>query len=316
MMKLVHPTGARKPTVYHRFLLLLCWLKVIPLSGRDRRFCLFSLTTLLSTIWGGVPCAYNIFYMNYEQTGAINSNSSEGSGKNKTDNASINLSLHDTLSQAIFNVFLLLLFLLMLLLPTVLGHFFAINQSAMLWTTFTWPHRGWMLVVSTIIFIVSSAISLSLTTERLSALISTERLVYFYIGPQLCNLIAALLQLISVILVSARQTAFLDKAVATSKDITVDTIQSLLKEYENISNGVGPFYVLEFCVHVMNTLCFTYFGLANISVDLNISSPLIVMSWSWGNVTWSCLILIHICLMSDDCYEALQCLVQSIRYLS
>jgi hypothetical protein len=31
-------------------------------------------------------------------------------------------------------------------------------------------------------------------------------------------------------------------------------------------------------------------------------------------VTWSCLMLIHICLMSDDCYEALQCLVPSIRY--
>jgi hypothetical protein len=307
MKEPVHPSEVNRPSLYHRFLHLLCCLKVIPVSGVQNKFCLVSLPTLLSTFWCWASSAYYIFVTKWNE----NSNSEESYSKNITE--SNNLSFHETLDKMIFIAFLLTLFLLMLLLPGVLGYFFATNYSAMLRRKFTWPLRGWILVLSTAIFVLCETATLCITTEIASAVMPTERLVHFFMACQLFNLTAASLQFIAIMLVSTRQTSFIEKAFARSKDITYETMVSLVKEYENISNGVGPFYMLEFFVHVLNILCFTYFGLVNVLIGPGMPGPMAIIIWSCGSVTWSSLMLTHICLMSDDCFEALQCLVSSVR---
>jgi hypothetical protein len=121
------------------------------------------------------------------------------------------------------------------------------------------------------------------------------------------NQTAALLQHIALTVISIKQTNFVQTCRDGSKNFTLHKIQTLLESYERIGEGVGPFYALEFCTHVPIIVCLDYFGMSH-------PDTIGIIVWSAGSVAWSCLILIQICLLADDCYEALQGVLPNIRF--
>ena len=104
-----------------------------------------------------------------------------------------------------------------------------------------------------------------------------------------------------------QQTRFIQTAADSTTMITTHAAQNLFHEYETIRQSVGPLYALEFSLHVPIILCFSYLVLAH-PEDIGL------VVWGCGSLAWSSLILTNICLMSEDCFDALHALVPSIRY--
>ena len=304
----------RKVTIYQRFLNLLCWLKLIPVTMEKNtgavRFHPFSLPTLLSTSWFCLIFSYFIYTLQVLQKEDAPKeilNSTAKDSKNITEPKE-NPYSSSNLDSYISIAFIIALMMAVLLLPAIMGYFFSLNGSAMLKTRFAWPRRGWMLVMSLISFLVTSTVSLTIMLIVNKTLgMSTFGLVHWYTSNQVINLSAAIIQFIALMLVSIRQTSFINSvrvyAADSSKIKSPDVISNLLQNYEYIRKGIGPFNVFEFCIHAPIILCYSYFGLNNSATRAMI-----------GNIFWSCLILTHICFMSDDCFDALQSLLPSIRY--
>jgi hypothetical protein len=191
-------------------------------------------------------------------------------------------------------------FLFILLLPGVMGHFFAHNSLAMLNSTFSWPLRGWMLVLAALVFLLTQPVSLyALTKERQ---ISNMRLVHYVLPRQLVNVTVASLQFLVIMLISSAQASFIKIIERSKENSNVEIITQLLQDYENLRQGVGPFYALELCIHAPCVLIFVYFGLVMIRQG-QYFSPIVL--WSISSFAWSSLTIVHICLLSDSCFEAL-----------
>jgi hypothetical protein len=306
----IYPAALRKPGLYKRLLIVLCWLKVIPVSKRDHRFKLFSVPTLLSTLWGWLLLSYYIYADIYVRNEAP---SYLASIKNESTVVLANNGT-DVKNQYDFNgnlviAFLVGTFLLIILLPGAMGHFFAHNDSMMLNGKFTWPYRGWMLVLSALVFMLIQTITLYDVTRELN--ISNIRFLHYFLPRQLVNSTVSSVQFLVIMLISSTQSSFIRLIQGTPKHkIKVDTITDLLQDYENIRQGIGPFYALELCIHSPNVLIFGYFGLVMIRQGQYFNP---VVLWSIGSIAWSSLTIVHICLMSDICFQALQELVPSIR---
>jgi hypothetical protein len=233
-----------------------------------------------------------------------------------SDNSDANLSLANscqvsnssgnfTLDNYIFIAFQVANFLLILQLPLTLGYFIGNNKSA-LHERFVWFHREGIIVISTLLFVSIETISLSLDALKDMANGNpTEGIIHVTISFQLINIISSLLQLTVLLVVSSSQFNFVQKITNSSKTTSVPIISNLLEEYENMKKGVGPLYTIEFCVHAPIILCFAYFGLSRAVFSM--------ILWSSGKIIWSSLTLIHICLMSEYCYDAVQDLVPAIR---
>jgi hypothetical protein len=187
-----------------------------------------------------------------------------------------------------------------------LGYFIGSNKSA-LQERFAWFHSEWIIVISTLLFLTTETIFLSSAalTDMANGL-PTEDIIHLFISFQLMNITASLLQLTTLLVVSSRQVHFIQKITKCGKVSSVHIVSNLLEKYENMRKGVGPLYTIEFCVHAPIILCFAYFGLT--------SAYLSMVLWSSGKIIWSSLTLIHICLMSEYCYDAVQDLVPAIRY--
>ena len=307
MRKVVSPEGKTRPAVIHRLLDLLCRIKVIPVS-RDKTtdhnysFNILSLPTLLSTLWFWVPLSYYLYFFFCWQDKVT-----ETKTIIRTQTQNNTTQSHFALDNYIEKAFIVVIFLLILLLPGVLGYFFALNGPAIKERKFVWPRRGWMLVLSFILFIVGETTPLALMISLGKAKgAAAEGVIHAFVSHQLMNLTAALLQLVALLVVSGRQAGFVQATADSNKFITPHTIRSQLQDYENIRQGVGPFNALVFSIHAPIILCLDYFGMANPD---NIG----IIVWSSGSVAWSCLILIHICLMSEDCYDVVQDLMPQIR---
>ena len=259
MKKVVHPAGRRTPSSsgYHRFLRFLSRIKVIPIveeqSSSSYSFRVISLPSLLSTLWAWVPLAYYLYRklawplaVNIHAGPTVANVSSTSNPATTTTSSSTDTPLNRV--DAYINVaFLVDIFLLILLLPAVLGHFFATNGLAAvnLEKRFVWPRRGWMVVLSAAIFIATETTTLcSTVVQSLAQGVSTEGLVHYFASLQLLNLIVALLQLIALLLVSAEQTDFMQTAAAagsssSSERLTKQAIQQLLQAYEDIRQGIS-----------------------------------------------------------------------------
>jgi hypothetical protein len=122
-------------------------------------------------------------------------------------------------------------------------------------------------------------------------------------------LVTTIIQLIALFLVSSAQTRLIKAAMDIRKTNSVPAIRSLLQAYENIRQGIGPYYMLKFVIYVPVLLCWTFRGLAHLN---NIS----LVGRSCGYVATSFRFLLHMCLTSEDCYEAIQTLLPTIRYHS
>jgi hypothetical protein len=183
-----------------------------------------------------------------------------------------------------------------------MGYFFAKNESG-LSGNFKWPYKGWLLILSAVFFTASTKIYLfSNAGGKNTTMLFLDLIESLLMIDSVC-----ILQLIALLLVSSRQTYFIKNAARNSKSTTITDIRSLLREYENISQGIEPLYVVLFSIHAPIILCFAYIGMTH--------SMLIVALTGCTNIIWSSLILIHICLISEDCHDALQGLVPAIRYL-
>ena len=250
-------------TWYPRLLHLLCWLKVIPVLRDNKkdssgyRFRLLSWPPLLATLWSAIPLAYYIYGLNCAQL-PTTTNTTTAAATNLSETKSFSQSSMD---QYIYIAFLVAVFLLILLLPSGLGHFFAQNGSAILETKFAWPQRGWMLVLSALIFLAGE------TTQIMFVAIHYKT-----------------------------------RGISTGGLINI-----FGSNYEVLKRGVGPLIALLFCIHAPVILCFTYFVLAYAKqFSLGIIGHC-------GSIGWSSLTLIHTCLMAEDCYDALQDLLPTLR---
>jgi hypothetical protein len=203
-------------------------------------------------------------------------------------------------------------FVLVLLLPGVMGHFFACNHQAMLGRIFACPQRWRMLIIYTIAFMTTETLGFYSLTEKMYLVgLSNEGLVNFLLPRQLIYMIVALLQFLVIMMVSSRQSDFIQAIRGRKADILSEyKIIQLLQEYENIKEGVGPFYALVLSIHSPIILCVAYFGLNMIRRGKYFSLSMI---WSIGSIAWSGFTIIHLCLLSEACYEALQKLVSPIR---
>jgi hypothetical protein len=309
MKKAVCPKTLIKPTKYERLVGLLCWMKVIPLiRGKNNscvRFRILSLPTLLSTLWCWIPLSYYIYvYFNWPIMSDDNSNYGNTSLANT--NNTVTSPARMALDDYIFIAFQVVDFLLILLLPTALAHFFACTESReQRW--FDWSQRAWILVFSVVIFLSTEATSNYLFALQDKATGKpTLTIVHNAAANQLVNVTASLLQLTALLLVSSRQSFFVKKATMNRTLTTCSVVNNLLKDYERVKFGVGPLYALDFCIHTPIILCFAYFGIS--------SQMFIIYLWSSGKIVWSGLTLIHICLMSEDCYDAVQNLLPALRY--
>ncbi len=190
MSTMVHPAEVMRPTVYCKFLKLVCLLKIIPVSRKDDKFQLISLPTLLSTLWCLAPLSYYIYahlFFIQETDERANHGQSAEPGHNKSE-----VFLKANLSYKLFFVYIIMTFLLVLFLPFVMGHFYELNAAAMLNGRFVWPHKGWMLVLSGILFPATEIVFLcSLIMDFISIGLSTEGLVHLYLHRQIINLVAA-----------------------------------------------------------------------------------------------------------------------------
>ena len=299
MRTVVSPSEVKEPKKpLFDFLGLLCWLKVIPVSRKEPRFRLLSLPTLLSTLWCWVPLIHFLYTQIMIR-------------KEATGHASSDRYVKTTLDEIILMEFEAGIFLLVLMLPALLGHFYGLSNLARKEATFPWPRRGWLVLLSAFIFIISQAIGLWFDYQLHSARTSTEMLIHLCVFRIVSSIIVALFQCIALLLVSSEQTHFIRTAAHIPiKDNHHKTVSDLLNAYENIEKGVGPFYAMEFCIHTPIILCFAYVGLGKTVNGGAFDGGSI---WSIGCIAWSSLAMVQICLMSDDCYEALQGLLPSIR---
>jgi hypothetical protein len=308
MKKTVHPKAFVRRTKYEKLLSLLCLLKVIPLIiGKNKvqgQFRILSLPILLSTLWCWIPLSYYIFsfaYANWitlEYT-EVNSNELYANASKEITNSSV-IDKGFYMFMACEGTELLMI----LLLPATLGYFFACNEL-MRQKKFAWSKRTWILVISAVLFPVSETTSFFAFSYETTGL-STWAIVYNFTSDLLINVIACLFQLTALLLVSSRQAYFMKNAAKNCKTTTCSQINHLLQEYEYIKSGTAPLYAVEFCLHTPMILCFAYFGLSN--------PQFLLCLWSSGKIAWSSLTLIHICLISEDCFDALQGLLPAIGY--
>ena len=167
-----------------------------------------------------------------------------------------------------------------------------------------------MLVLSALIFLAGETTQIMfLAIHYKTRGISTGGLINIFGSNVLVYVIAALLQFTALLLVGARKTAFVKTcAVDDNRIITADSIKNLLNDYEVLKRGIGPLIALLFCIHAPVILCFTYFVLAYAKqFSLGIIGHC-------GTIGWSSLTLIHTCLMAEDCYDALQDLLPTLRW--
>jgi hypothetical protein len=194
--------------------------------------------------------------------------------------------------------------LLVFLLPQVLGHFSALNQSVML--TGSWPSNGWVLVLAFFAFVGKETSSHILWTFKAISLgsFNVHRPVLFL----LMMVTAALELLIASLLISSAQTVFVKHAENLRESLSTQIARKLLQDYENIRQGVGPFYLLAFAIHAPIMLCFAFWGLTYTWSVGTVLRSISTLSWSWFS-------LVHICLMSENCFNAIKDLLPSVRYI-
>jgi hypothetical protein len=277
-------------------------------NNSQMQFKILSQPTLLSTLWCWIPCSYFIFVDIYwppvecvadDRVSSNELSANLSQAFNNSSDMNIDTYIYYTASVAPE-------FLMILLLPSAIGYFFDITESKVQ-KKFAWSPKGWIIGFSTVIFVLTEMSSLGMfaISDKVNCM-STWGIVHKFASILLMNGLACLLQLTVLLLVSSRQAYFTTKAAKKSKTTACLQINNLLKEYENIKYGTAPLYALEFCIHTPIILCFAYFA---------ISTPQILpFLYSSGKIFWSSLTLIHICLMSEDCYNALQDLVPVIRY--
>jgi hypothetical protein len=296
MVKIVQANTKEQRNCFQGILQLLCWLKVIPVQKDSYTYSILSLPSFLATFWFWVPftsLSYN-FYNIFTQDVHVNSVNNITTYNNVT-NANLNQAasaIKFRMAEYVYPAFMTMTVLLILLLPGTLGHFYSFNGFAMRKLRFSWPRRGWMAVCSAISIILGETMAFLIYHNF--GIFSTTALTNF-ITAEVSIVTAAFLQLTALILVEVRHTDFVREAAAKkSMTITVDTIQNLLDDYECMLQGLGPLYTLLFCIHTPIIICFTYYVFAFFSYERT------------GSVVWSCLALIQICLMSEDCYDAVQ----------
>jgi hypothetical protein len=309
-----YPEEERKLTLYQRAVRLFCWIKLIPVS-RDARtgdyqFHLLSLPTLFSSLWSLVPLAYYLYY--YLCLG-MNLCDSSVSAADKLDNLTANLSLAtannttmigNKIDQYLAVASLVSTFIFTLLLPPVLGHFAALNPCVMLGGR--WPIKGWMLLTASFVSLGTRTCFIAIGIFYVISLGNFD--VQREIPSALMILTAVVLLLIVSILIGSTQTMFVKEAQNIRDAISPLNVRQLLQDYTNIREGVGPFYLLSFAIHAPMVLCFAFWSLAYISYGVPILQILSNVIWSWFS-------LVHICLMSEDCFNAMQELLPSIRYI-
>lgn len=306
MTKVSVHTKKKPPSKHFRGLLnLLCWLKIIPVN-RDHEFHILSLPSVLSTIWCLISLSIYLFsHFMFE---------SQLNGRQQAYNATTNRTEAVTIKKAdyidtyILYAFQAVVHLLILLLPMALGHFYSTNRCTMQTLGLFWPNRGWMMIVSTFPFIVTIAgLEGYYLSRRLKKGMMTSASVMEFLSKVVTNVTAAILQLITVLMVNMTQTGFI-KTLAEKREMidAVISFRKILTNYENMRQGIGPLYSLAFCVHAPIILSFTYWG-------LSYSSNIFIMIQCSSSVAWSCMTIVHICLMSEDCYNAVQDLLPSLR---
>jgi hypothetical protein len=265
------------------------------------QFKILSLPTLLSTLWCWLPLSYLIFH-EINKLSAENDPLSLNESSANPDQVKANSS-EMAISFYIYRAFETTEFAMILLLPATLGHFFACNGSK-LKKRFVWSQKCWLVVFSAIIFMVTDTASFFTIINETYPNASTWETVHRFLSVQLMNVITCFLHLTALLLVSSRQADFIKKAAKNSKMTLCSQINDILQEYEYIKCGCAPLYTVEFCLHAPIILYFAYFGISFPEFHLCL--------WSSGKIAWSSLTLIHICLMSEDCYAALQNLVPAI----
>jgi hypothetical protein len=308
----VHPYDKMQLTLYQRVMNLLCWIKLIPVTRDhetgDISFNIYSCPVLVSSLWCWIPLAYflyNVFCGELSFCGAEENatNISTINISSKVVNANPPSNNFDTYIRA---AILASYFLLILLLPPIMGHFSALNPSVMLHGN--WPKRGWVLVLAFLIFLGTEITMQTVAIFRGTFLVSpTEILPHKFASFLLLILAVSTIQLLALFLISSAQTALTKIASHIRRTTSVPAIRSLLQDYETIRHGVGLFYMLEFAVHVPILLCWSFRCLAHLN-----EMSLVVRSC--GYVASSFLFLVHICFTSEDCYEEMQALLPSIRY--
>jgi hypothetical protein len=165
-----------------------------------------------------------------------------------------------------------------------------------------------MLVLASIILLGTEIIMQTVAILRGTFLVHpseilSHKLASFF----LINLIGTTVQFMALFLVSSAQTSLIKAAANISKTTSVTAVKHLLHDYENIRQGTGPFYMLLFAIYAPILLCWAFRGLAHLE-------ELSLVGRSCGYVATSFLLLVHICLTAEDCYEAIQNLLPSIRY--
>jgi hypothetical protein len=133
----------KKQLTYQRMMKLLCCIKLIPVT-RDPEtgnlvFCLLSIPTLVSSLWCWLPLSYYLGHMMF--CGHLNLCGAEEENltNSVTTNRSSTIALDgNNFDKYIIAAFLASIFLLILLLPPLLGHFSALNPSVMLTGIVSW----------------------------------------------------------------------------------------------------------------------------------------------------------------------------------
>jgi hypothetical protein len=301
MAKIVAANHEEQRSCFQLLLRILCWIKVIPMWQNSNKFTILSMPSLLATFWCWIPlgCLTYSYYLvlNLYAVGTNVANATEMNLDQTTPAADQVMDIY------LYLAFLLLLFLLILILPGVLGHFFSLNKQAILQLKFCWPLHCWMLVSSTIGFILGETICQLFYSD-----LSTSAL-YFITSSELVYFTAAFLQFTALFLIGVRLTNFIETAAANSiKTITANTIQNLFEEYEKIQQGLGPLLAFLFCIHTPVILCISYFVLTYLK-----ATPAAI--WHIGSVFWSCLTLIYVCLMAEGSYDAVQAGVEIWQFL-
>jgi hypothetical protein len=232
MKKAVYPNTLGKPTMYERMIKVHCWLKIIPLVDRDKnnthvQFRLLSMPTLLSSLWCWIPLSYFLFVRINVPTMPEDSNYDNVSLENT--NKTVSGPTKITLDYIIFTAFQVINFLLILLLPPSLGHFFACNELA-LKGRFAWSPRAWIVVLSAAIFLATEVTtSFIFASQSKASGLSTWDVIQYAAAEQLVNVTACLLQLSALILVSSRQTHFIKSAAKNRKFITCYFVNDYFK---------------------------------------------------------------------------------------
>ena len=114
-------------------------IPVVRDSGQFQ-FVPLSLPTLLATLWLWVPFSYYMYVSTCWPTVVADPNATATTNTTNSKRSS-------SLDGYLFQAFLVAIFLLILLLPGLIGHFYALNGAALrAASSFAWPRRGWLLV--------------------------------------------------------------------------------------------------------------------------------------------------------------------------